>query len=1166
MINVEIIFADKKSVLKALDKNGTMYKDNIINIIPFLSNKESTSSIADNFKNNKIDLNRDDILNENNSYIPSDEEDEHSDTQYDGFIEDYRMHLKSIVKSKKKSLSIPGGQVDISELLSQANSLYINNDYDKAILVLHEIIKAAPGFQEPYLILSMIHEERNDLQKATSFLMLAAKLSHRDEEIWMRCAVLNKQIKNYRQAEYCLARAVRIKPNNPYYLYERGFLNEELGNLKKAVLLYEKVFSLQPNLEMLLNISKIYEKLNNIDKSIENLENNYHKLLKLKIVALIKLFDMYIFYNYWSKGVQLYESFISLQNEDNNQILNNTGLKKLSKSDLNLITNNSELKIRYLLCSLEITDFSDLKINSERIVDEIINEFEKILKIDEDKESIGLINALFNILSRNGKVERYILIFEKLEENINSNDEYDFEPEVYYKIGEYFLNNNNNNYNQNDNSDNEKALKYFKKCLIVIMRKNGNSSNVITNNNYYDMRVSAKLKMSEIYNKMKDYNKALEILNSDNIDNINTKFNTNKNNDKDKCSNEIVTNINNNYSANINNEIEEDLNSQFNSNYQDDTNMHFISNQIMEEEDRNDVLSIGEINQDESVKNNNNFEFLPPYNIKKKTNFIYQDLYFSDIISTNSFNSSKKKNTLIGNKRLRLISSDHLKMKSIKNYNFDSFLKRKMLNKKLGSNISSDTNDQKDISNSSYSIKPLNILRIEYEELKNELNNTKNYYLKLQESLLYLQMNDIENFLNKTFTPLREVLLQELKIEIFKNGLFYTLLNKNIKHYKYKDTIFLENEEEYGDINLISKRDEEDFSNIYSSSNYSSTINNNNENNYNDSDQEFENENKKENNLFYRQPKNQNRKEKKKIRKTLYIVDKQINKLQNIDKFINEENMNKIITKFIENSYLSKKYEESNIILCLVLNSENFINKNYSTIFNLLIYAMLNNLKLKNFKNVTGFLKRIIINYDLKDQPIFWIFFKDIMKNLNLDYARNFFYKLMINTKSMMTHPYLNKLLGNCYFQTRSWDHALQCFKNANEFQKDKLCSNPLYFLENSLAYISKAIGRKEKKSEEMISLSLQNINYYALIRNKDKPFEVLFNLGRFYQFMKLDKEAYNKYDDLMSKIFNTDSYDSESNENYPIYLSSLYNYVLLLKKTGNDARAHKFIMDNIKI
>lgn len=1196
---------------------------------------------------------------------------------------DYKKHFKTSHKvERRRIINKIDGDVNISDLLAQANNFYINNRYEEAISVLHEIVSLSPELREPYHVLSLIYEERGDIPKALSFLMLAAQLSHGEGELWARCANLNKQIKNLQQAEYCLARAIKVQKTNHYWLYERASILEELGNLRKATGIYEKLLKLSPNAELLLHISNLNEKLGSYEKSMILIENNYEKNSR-KLLVLIKLFDLYIKYEKYLRGYEMYRKlktkFIEIGSKAG--ILsepaiaseaNISNLSNISSVNYTGLIDNSHIKIRFLFCCLELSELKSQNILAEsingdefslksskesidqelvvnkcdseenkipddlpsntNIIDDIIHEFGNLCSQVEMENNIELIQKLFNILQKANNIEKFLFIYEKLEKNylskgvdtestsnnnLNlfnmdlestnfdskngkseiftnlkesvdsssnlhiSNPVFHFQlsPEIYSKIGEHYL--KCKNY--------QKAIDFFLRCL-----KNNSSTGSIadnSNNQKSDKsdsdNVLIRFKLSEIYKLIGDYNSALEILNSDNF--CITQYNNNNCNKTITNLNTLESHSNDHYIQNVPGkkvsfclEKEKDFLDRENNPFDQDeeTNRDFLRNQMInsDEEDQVEHANFVEENLNSNFpvisemrngkdltnrKNSDSFNFSNSFsNLGKsnqnatsdlhKNNFNYnnyhlpfvnnQEISFKDINTRkNSYNFSEYNNildsslipekTFLNKKRIRFKSN--LTSYSIDNYNFETYLRRR---NSVKSTDSSNTNSI---------MKSLQSLKFDYDELNSEINSCKHLYLKLQESLIYLQQNEMSKFLENTFQALKQILIYELKIEDLKSQLFYNIVQKSsIKNYfKINDTIF--GQFKYSNIsnikNFISGEDG-DFEDEENNQN-----NENNENNKNSSS--------RKESLFIRKTENTKALARKKVRKTMELVEKQISLLQNIDKFISEENFIHIIISFIEEAYKDKRYHESINILQLILNSESFKQRNDYVLFNMHLYSILNNIQLNNHKTAFVLLKRLIVQFNLKEHSIFWIFLSKISSNMNLSHLRSFYYKLTYSVE-MSENIYLNSLLGITYLQTGTYNLSL---RHLDLLNGTKLNNDPMYYFQYGLTYLLKSLSRNNKCKESSILKANDYFNFYAMKRNRSDPCEVLYNMGRFYQFIGEDRMAKDSYHNLMKKI-------NLKKDREDLYRSSVYNYALLYKKNGNEEEAHRLIMENIII
>jgi tetratricopeptide (TPR) repeat protein len=626
-----------------------------------------------NIKGTIISIKRENPDDDDNSSVNS--------KGYNNFVQDYRQFFKNQYKSKK---NISEKDYDISEMLGQANNLYLNNKFDEAINILHEMIRHSPDLQEPYHILSLIYEERGDFVNALYFLMLAAHLSQGESDIWIRCANLNRKIKNIQQAEYCITRALKIEKDNPYLLYERAQLQEELGNFKKAAYIYEKILKIvDMNSDILIHVSDIYEKLGMKEKSIEVLFNNYMRTNR-KLVILIRLMDLYIKNEKFAEGVSLFE--------------------KLEESDGGFCI-NLDFKLRYLFCLLYN---SPGKLHE--CLDQIIQEFIKLG--NEIENHTNLIHLLYDLL-KNDKIETFIYFFEKLEERLKTNIELaGINSQIYKSIGDYYF----------TSKQWKKSIDFYNRTLnIKKLNKEDNCVDIIIN-------------LSKAYSEIGDKNSALDILSYYN--NIKT---------DDLCIDEFQ-------------------------NEEDNIHRDFLNNQVTVSDQESDGEDGREAFKDNFTKGEyNNLNVANRNNFSNNNNI--EDVNNNNIFEDYTFKHKK----FLGNKRIRLLSTKD----SLDVYNFENYLKRR--------------NSLKSIAES----KNISSLRLEYDELFEEMNSHKNYYIKIQECLVYLETDKFDKFLDNTFIPLRQVLIQELKREEFRNLLFNNILEKsNIKNYfKIKNSIFDEDGE-----------------------------------------------------------------------------------------------------------------------------------------------------------------------------------------------------------------------------------------------------------------------------------------------------------------------------------------------------------------------------------
>ena len=1116
-------------------------------------NKENKNEIIDD----KLDIS--DISEEN---ISEEEEDNISNNEgYNNFMKEYKQYCKGIKKAINKQIE---GEINVQDLLIQANNLYLNSNYPKAKEVLETIISVYPNMQEPYLILSQIYEEEKNDEKSLFFLMLAAQSSGGDKNIWIKCCNYNKKLKNIRQAEYCITRALKLDKKNLYILYERGALNEELGDIFKAIRIYTVLLKLYPNYDILLHIIILYERTQNYEKAIKLFEDFFDKLPREnKLKAVIFLYELYLKYKEYLKGYNFYEKNIMELKEKDTEVYNN-------------IINNSNFKLKKLFCFLYLSITKEekdenklIELKFENILEQIMEEFNFVIK-DENEAKYGEnylgdnLNLLFKILEECDKINEFEKIYDELEKEmikqIKFMDHYkNVISQVKFQLGNYYF---NKKLFDKSVSLLEESLKYF------------NSSDDKIKN-------FILIKLSESYNKIGNKQKAINILNtttSKSKEKINIKSDINilkskinileeiKANDKEKDKNNIE--IKKEEGDSIISSLEEKEND--NDDYDD-----FIKKQIHEkinDEEMEAEESEEEINIKEKEKKNNNKINKEEYNIfeeelniNNKNNILNINDIFSNEKSENLLESKIMDNFL--SKKRKYCSSflhkyspnDLIKEENKKEYDFsfDNYLHRRIRN--------SNKNIQNSTVNNNTSIYDLNLndLKEDYDKLNIEIKNNVDQYLKLQESLLFLNNKEIDKFLEISYEPLKVILSQELEIENYLKDLFRYLLEKsNIKNYFHnKSNIF---EKSSFDDNIFFSNN-----NINNISNINTSINNhiiNLEENEDDNDNVINNKNnnineeiKSDNNLFIRKSTNKIFLTKKKIKYTKNFIEKELNSLNILPKYISYENFKQIISHFIKYSYERGQNEQAFKIIILILNSYKIINKNDYFCYDAVIYCIMICYKKNLYKTSLELLKNSIIKYDLQFLPFFWVQLWNICNNISSSIARSYMYKLAIN-KSISNNPLLKLIISLCYYKTNYFEFSISNLEDLMKKYKD---NSYLYFL-TSLSYLHFAQNKRTKNKHEKFFLMKKYFFSYKIKRNYECPIEVLYNEGRLYQYLGMYDIAWNKYQELYDNIDQVEYLNNETKKK--IKYSTVYNMHLILIKSGNEKRAQEFLYNNLII
>ena len=1205
--SAEIVFKDESSLFKALNKNATQINDSTINLHINSQNNNKINSNAHNYntksnnnfinlkENNNEESNLSNSLNINDSSLDlekksleenenensnnegikknkrtdenldelsdidfndSESEDDISDNEgYNNFMKEYKQYCKSTKKAINKQVD---GEINVQNLLIKANNYYLNNNYSEAKEVLETIISVSPNLQEPYLILSQIYEDEKNEEKSLFFLMLAAQCSGGDKNIWIKCCNMNKKLKNYRQAEYCITRALKLDKKNLYILYERGALNEELGDIFKAIKIYTILLKLYPNYDILLHILMLCERTQSYDKAINIFEDFYDTLpSKNKIESIVFLYGFYIKHKKYKNGYLFYKNKIS-QSKD--------------PYIIEMISNNSLFKLKKLFCFLylSINNNNEIEINEtfnkDEIIKEISNEFNFLIS-NENEAKYGEncikdnLTILFNILDELNQIEIFEKIYYDLEKKmlkeIKVMDGYkNIISEIKFYLGNYYFKN-----------------KLYKNCISLYE----DSLNYLSPSSSNDkIKNLILIKLSESYQEIGDKQKAIDILNKAHTNNS---INSNNSNNKINIDNlKKINSLSNNNKNKINEVVEENpennsIVSSLDEKMKDEYDYeNFIQNQINENENNvnENNNNVDEDDEDEGeVENKINIrnEIDDTHNNKKKNYNKEEFKIMSDelnlnknkILNVNYIFSNEKSEDVFPSKILenflskkRRFNSAFLHKYSPTNsvvnydYSFDNYLHRRMRN--LSNNNSINNNST--VNNITLDGLNLNDLKEDYEKLVIEIKKNIDLYLKLQESLLLLNNNEIDKFLEITYEPLKTILTQELQIENYLKDLFrYFLEKSNIKNYFHKKSSIF-------DKSLF----DDNFGNNISNLNISNTTNNNiinleeNENNDNNDVNLLDNDN-----LFVRKSTSKIFLTKKKIVYTKNFIEKELNSLDLLSKYISKENFRKIISQFIIHSYNKGDNEEAFNIIILILNSYKIINKNNYFCYDSVIYSIMICFRKKLYKTSLELLKNSIIKYDLQMMPFFWIQLWNICKNISSSIARSYIYKLAIN-KNLSNNPLLKLIVSLCYYKTNYFEFSISNLKNLIEKYDN---NSYLYFL-LSLSYLHYAQNKRTKNKYEKYIFMKKYFSIYKIKRNNECPIEVLYNEGRLYQYLGVYKEAWNKYQELCDKIDDVKYLNDETK--IKIKSSAIYNMHLILLKGGNEKKAQELLFNNLKI
>ncbi|XP_012285409.1 general transcription factor 3C polypeptide 3 [Orussus abietinus] len=137
----------------------------------------------------------------------------------------------SQTKSKRRRRILPPA---LKGLMGEANLRFARGEVDLAVQMCMEIIRQVPSAPEPFYTLAMIYEN-DQPQKSLQFALIAAHLSPKNADQWIRLANLSLEHDNIKQAITCYSKAIQGNPKDICLYETRAKLQEEIGD-KRGIL------------------------------------------------------------------------------------------------------------------------------------------------------------------------------------------------------------------------------------------------------------------------------------------------------------------------------------------------------------------------------------------------------------------------------------------------------------------------------------------------------------------------------------------------------------------------------------------------------------------------------------------------------------------------------------------------------------------------------------------------------------------------------------------------------------------------------------------------------------------------------------------------------------------------------------------------------------------
>ncbi|XP_039817629.1 general transcription factor 3C polypeptide 3-like isoform X2 [Panicum virgatum] len=199
-------------------------------------------------------------------------------TMFDQLMEGFGLRRKRRSKEGKKRGRKKGtknkGSPEVIKKLGDATLLFAEEKFNKAIPILHEIVRIAPNLPDSYYLLGSIYNKTGELDKAINFLMLAAYVSPKDASLWKKLIPLAKKKEDASLARHCILKAMRADPEDVDLKYLCGDMYRNLRDYQKAAEIYEQIVRIYPaNIAVRKVAAQMYRESGQIDKAINLLED-----------------------------------------------------------------------------------------------------------------------------------------------------------------------------------------------------------------------------------------------------------------------------------------------------------------------------------------------------------------------------------------------------------------------------------------------------------------------------------------------------------------------------------------------------------------------------------------------------------------------------------------------------------------------------------------------------------------------------------------------------------------------------------------------------------------------------------------------------------------------------------------------------------------------------
>lgn len=241
-----------------------------------------------------------------------------------------------------------------------------------------------------------------DYKRSLAFLDQSLEVDSENHAAHFKMAEVHLVMGNHSKGLEAIDKAIELQQNNKYYYVLAAQLQKASGDLNGAVLYYELMLdNAVNNSSYLIEITEVYEKLNNLEKALTVLNNAEGSPTGLTLDQKLRKVDLLIKSNK-AKSTKSYLAILQSQYPENSVILYQYA---------NILSNTGELEK-----AIEVLELSNLRTNDLKLL--LAENYQKSEQPEKQQE---LLLNIYNDTEANLSVKTLLLGQWAFSNNVNDN-------------------------------------------------------------------------------------------------------------------------------------------------------------------------------------------------------------------------------------------------------------------------------------------------------------------------------------------------------------------------------------------------------------------------------------------------------------------------------------------------------------------------------------------------------------------------------------------------------------------------------------------------------------------------------------------------------------------------------------------------------------------------